>query len=153
MARGELIDNLNKALALELSGVIQYTQHSFLIGGPERQVFCEFFRDQAEEAQKHVNMLGDKVVALGGFPTVEPALIRQSTDLKEMLKQNLELEREAMEVYKAAWASCSEEDMPTKFMLEEQIASEQQHVEELEKLCSERPSKVNQERIVLKQVS
>lgn len=153
MARGELIDNLNKALALELSGVIQYTQHSFLIGGPERQVFCDFFRDQAEEAQKHVNMLGDKVVALGGFPTVEPALIRQSTDLKEMLKQNLELEREAMEVYKAAWASCGEEDMPTKFMLEEQIASEQIHVEELEKLCSERPSKVNQERIVLKQVS
>ncbi len=153
MARGELIDNLNKALALELSGVIQYTQHSFLIGGPERQVFCEFFRDQAEEAQKHVNMLGDKVVALGGFPTVEPAIIRQSTDLKEMLKQNLELEREAMEVYKAAWASCGEEDMPTKFMLEEQIAGEQNHVEELEKLCSERPSKVNQERIVLKQVS
>jgi bacterioferritin len=153
MGRSELIDNLNKALALELSGVIQYTQHSFLIGGPERQVFCDFFRDQAEEAQKHVNMLGDKVVALGGFPTVEPAMIRQSTDLKEMLKQNLELEREAMDVYKAAWASCGDEDMATRFMLEEQIASEQNHVEELEKLCSERPSKVNQERIVLKQVS
>jgi bacterioferritin len=153
MARGELIDNLNKALALEISGVIQYTQHSFLITGPERQVFCDFFRDQAEEAQKHVNMLGDKVVALGGIPTVEPALIRQATELKDMLKQDLELEREAMDVYKAAWASCGDEDMPTKFMLEEQIASEQNHIEELEKLTSERQSKIGQERIVLKQVS
>ena len=153
MARGELIDNLNKALALEISGVIQYTQHSFLITGPERQVFCDFFRDQAEEAQKHVNMLGDKVVALGGIPTVEPALIRQATELKDMLKQDLELEREAMDVYKTAWASCGDEDMPTKFMLEEQIASEQNHIEELEKLTSERQSKIGQERIVLKQVS
>jgi bacterioferritin len=153
MARGELIDNLNKALALELSGVIQYTQHSFLITGPEREVFCEFFRDQAEEAQKHVNMLGDKVVALGGIPTVEPALIRQSTDLKEMLRQDLELERDAMEVYKAAWASCDDSDMATRFLLEEQIASEQNHVDELEKLTNERQSKAGQERIVLKQVS
>ncbi len=153
MARGELIDNLNRALALELSGVIQYTQHSFLVTGPEREVYCDFFRDQAEEAQEHVNMLGDKLVALGGFPTVEPAIIRQSTDLKEMLKQNLELEREAMDAYKAAWASCGEEDLPTKFMLEEQIASEQLHIEELEKLTSERQSKVSQERITLRQVS
>lgn len=153
MARGELIDNLNKALALEISGVIQYTQHSFLVTGTEREVYCDFFRDQADEAQKHVNMLGDKVVALGGIPTVEPALIRQSTELKEMLKQDLELEREAMEVYKAAWASCGEEDMPTKFMLEEQIAAEQVHIEELEKLTSERQSRIGQERIVLKQVS
>ena len=78
MGRSELIDNLNKALSLELSGVIQYTQHSFLITGTEREVYCEWFRDQAEEAQDHCNMLGDKIVALGGIPTVEPALIRQS---------------------------------------------------------------------------
>src|SRR5258708_7064771 len=141
MARAELIENLNKALALELSGVIQYTQHSFLITGTEREVYCEFFRDQAEEAQDHVNMLGDKLVALGGIPTVEPALIRQSVDLKEMLKQDLELEREAMEAYKAAWASCDDSDMATRFLLEEQIASEQKHIDELEKLTSERQSK------------
>jgi bacterioferritin len=153
MARAELIENLNKALALELSGVIQYTQHSFLITGTEREVYCEWFRDQAEEAQDHVNMLGDKVVALGGIPIVEPALIRQSVDLKEMLKQDLELEREAMDVYMAAWRSCGDEDLPTKFLLEEQIASEQKHIDELEKLTNERQSKAGQERIVLKQVS
>jgi bacterioferritin len=67
MARAELIENLNKALSLELSGVIQYTQHSFLITGPEREIYRGFFREQASEAQDHVEMVGDKIVALGGF--------------------------------------------------------------------------------------
>jgi len=153
MARAELIENLNKALSLELAGIIQYSQHSYLVTGIEREIYKEFFRDQAEEAQQHAQFLGDKLVALGGVPTVEPAMIRQSTDLMEMLKQDLELEREALAGYMQAWSSCDEEDLPTKFWLEGQIAEEQQHVEELEKLTSERKSKVNSERIVLREVS
>lgn len=152
MARNELIENLNQALSLELAGVIQYSQHSYLVTGIEREVYKDFFRDQAGEAQDHAEFLGDKIVALGGIPTVEPAMIRQSTDLKEMLKQNLKLEREAMTAYMAAWASCSEDDLPTKFWLEGQIADEQTHIEELEKLTSERQARVNSEKIVLREV-
>ena len=152
MARTELIENLNQALSLELAGVIQYSQHSYLVTGFEREVYKEYFRDQAGEAQDHAEFLGDKIVALGGVPTVEPAMIRQSTDLKEMLKQDLELEREAMKAYMAAWNSCGEDDLPTKFWLEGQIADEQVHIEELEKLTSERQAKVNSERIVLREV-
>jgi bacterioferritin len=153
MARAELLDNLNLALSLELAGVIQYSQHSYLVTGTEREVFKEFFRDQAGEAQDHAETLGDKIVALGGVPTVEPAMIRQSTDLKEMLKQDLELEREAIAAYMAAWASCDDQDLPQKFWLEGQISDEQMHVEELEKLTSERTAKVNSEKIILREVS
>jgi len=153
MARAELIENLNKALSLELSGVIQYSQHSYLVTGTDREIFKGFFRDQAEEAQDHAESLGDKIVALGGVPTVEPAMIRQSTDVQEMLKQDLELEREAMAVYMAAWASCDDNDLPQKFWLEERISDEQLHIEELEKLTNERKAKVNSERIILREVS
>ena len=153
MARADLIDNLNKALSLELSGVIQYSHHSYLVTGIEREVYKEFFRDQAEEAQKHAEMLGDKIVALGGVPNVEPAMIRQSVDLKEMLKQDLELEREAMKAYMDAWTSCGEEELPTKFWIEGHIADEQLHIEELEKLTSERQAKAGNERIVLRQIN
>jgi len=153
MAREELIENLNKALSLELAGVIQYSQHSYLVTGTDREVYKDWFRDQSEEAQDHAETLGDKIVALGGVPTVEPAMIRQSTDLMEMLKQDLELEREAMVAYMAAWASCDEDDLPQKFWLEGQIADEQMHIEELEKLTSERTAKVTHERIVLREVS
>lgn len=153
MARAELIENLNNALGLEIAGVIQYTQHSFLVSGKDRIVYSEFFRDQAEEAQKHANFLGDKIVSLGGIPTVEPAVIRQSVDLDEMLKQDLELEREAMAAYMAAWKACGEEDLPQKFWLEGQIAEEQNHIEELEKITSERKVQAGSERIVLRQIS
>ena len=153
MAREELVENLNKALSLELAGVIQYSQHSYLVTGTDREVFKDYFRDMAEEAQKHAEKLGDKIVALGGIPTVEPAMIRQSTELKEMLHQDLELEREAIAVYMAAWASCGEDDLPQKFWLEGQVADEQMHIEELEKLSSERTAKVNSEKIILREVS
>lgn len=153
MAREELIENLIGALGFELAGVIQYSQHSYLVTGTEREVYRGFFRDQAEEAQKHAGMLGDKIVALGGVPTVEPAMIRQSVDLKEMLKQDLKLEREAMSAYMAAWGSCDENDLPTKFWLEGQIADEEIHIEELEKLTSERTARIKSEKIVLREVS
>jgi len=152
MARAELIENLNHALGFELAAVIQYSQHSYLVTGTDREVFKGWFRDQAEEAQDHAESVGDKVVALGGIPTVEPAMIRQSVETKEMLRQDLELEREAMAVYMAAWASCDDDDLPQKFWLEERISEEQQHIEELEKLTSERTAKVNAEKIVLKEI-
>lgn len=153
MARADLIDNLNKALSLELTGVIQYSQHSYLVTGIDPEEFRGFFRGQAKEAQNHAEFLGDKIVALGGIPTVEPAMIRQSTDLKELLIQDLKLEREAIQAYMDAWKSCDEEDLPTKFWLEGQVADEQMHIEELEKLASERIASVNSERIVLREVS
>ena len=153
MARAELVENLNNALSLELAGVIQYSQHSYLITGEWREVYKKFFRDQAGEAQEHAESLGDKIVALGGIPTVEPAMIRQSTELLEMLKQDLELERDALAAYMAAWASCDNSDLPQKFWLEERISEEQQHVEELEKLASERQAKAGHEKIILREVS
>ena len=153
MAREDLIENLNNALSYELAGVIQYSQHSYLVTGADREIFKGFFRDNAEEAQDHAEVLGDKIVALGGVPTVEPAMIRQSTDVKEMLKQDLELEREAMAAYMSAWHSCDDNDLPQKFWLEGQISDEQMHIEELEKLTNERKSRVNSERIILREVS
>jgi bacterioferritin len=152
MANTELVDNLNRALGLELSGVIQYLQHSFLVTGPEREVFCKFFRDLSEESQNHAAMLGDKIVALGGVPTVEPGEIRQSTDLKEMLRQDLDLERVAMDAYVAAWKSCTDAELATRFLLEERIAQEQRHIEEFEKLTNERRANVTKEKITLRQV-
>ena len=152
MANTALIDNLNRALSIELAAIIQYMQHSFLVTGAEREVYRSYFRDQSEESHDHAKTLGDKIVALGGVPTVEPGMIRQSTNLTEMLRQDLALEREAMEAYMAAWDSCKDTDRPTRFLLEERIAKEQIHIEELEKLTSERRASVTREKITLRQV-
>lgn len=153
MANTELVENLNRALGLELAGVIQYMQHSFLVTGPEREVFRSFFREMSEESRDHAAILGDKIVALGGVPTVEPGDIRQSIELKEMLQQDLELERAAMEAYVAAWRSCTDEELGTRFLLEERIAQEQRHIEEFEKLTNERRANVTKQKITLRQIS
>ena len=153
MSRIELVECMNRALAYELAGTIQYTQHSFLITGIEREIYRKFFRDQAVEAHEHTYAVGDKIVSLGGVPTVEPAMILQATNLQEMLQMDLALEREALNAYLLAHAACSEEERPTQFWLEERIAEEQLHVEELEKMTNERQSRVSQERITLRSVS
>jgi bacterioferritin len=136
-----LVEYLNVALSYELAGVIQYMQHSFMVTGEEREVYRTFFRGQANEAHLHAEILGDKIVALGGIPTVLPAVVRQSADLAEMLHQSLELEREAMAGYMKAWAACDEIDLPQKFWIEGQIADEQMHIEELEKMTAERQAR------------
>ncbi|MDQ1522380.1 MAG: bacterioferritin [Pyrinomonadaceae bacterium] len=152
MAETNLIDALNRALSLELGAVVQYMQHSFLVTGIEREVYRKYFRSQGEESQEHAITLGDKIVALGGVPTVEPAMIRQSTELIEMLRQDLEMEREALTAYMTAWEACGDTELPTRFQLEERIYQEKLHVEELEKLTSERKANVTKERITLKQI-
>ena len=73
MARAELIENLNQALSLELAGVIQYSQHSYLVTGTDRQVFKEFFRDQAEEASSSLRAhMREHAKKVRGPETLDP---------------------------------------------------------------------------------
>ena len=151
MARAELVENLNKALSFELTAILQYAQHSYLVTGSDNEEFRSYFRAQVKEAQAHAEFLGDKIVALGGTPTVEPGTIQQSRELREMLLQNLKLERAAMAAYMDAWRSCGDDDLATRFWLEAHIVEEQTHIEEFERLTSERePAGVSNE-AVLKQ--
>lgn len=131
----QIIEQLNKILSLEYAGVVQYMQHSFLVSGHQRIVYADFFREQSKGALKHASIIGDKIVALGGVPTVEPATIHQTTDLQEMLEQDLQLERDALAAYMTAW-EMSDKNPTLKFMLESIIQDEQTHVEDMEKMTS-----------------
>ncbi len=128
----KMIDALNKAVALEHTAVMQYKQHALLVSGLWRKEYEGFFSDQSESAHGHAHKFGQKVVNLGGIPTVElGAPIRQSTDLEEMLNQDLELERAALQAYMDAHA-LTDDNLPLRIMLENQIEAEQEDIEELE---------------------
>ena len=128
----KMIDALNKAVALEHTAVMQYKQHALLVSGLWRKEYEGFFSDQSESAHGHARKFGQKVVILGGIPTVElGAPIRQSTDLEEMLNQDLELERAALRAYMDAHA-LADDNLPLRVMLENQIEAEQADIEELE---------------------
>ena len=131
----KLIEVLNQAVSLEYTAVVQYNQHSMLLTGPNKEVFEGLFTKQAEEALTHAKMWGEKIVYLGGIPTVEVGEVRQSTDLTRMLEMDLELETRAVETYSLARDVCGHQ--PTAYLLEDQIIAEQDDVERLAKLLGQ----------------
>lgn len=132
----QFIESLNEVLSWELAGIIQYLQHSVMVTGTDRETFKSFFHEGSEEAHQHSEIVANRIAAFGGVPTVEPARIRQAANLKGMLSATLALEEDAL----AAWERAH--DVATKagvasgyiFWLEEHIAEEQEHVDEMRKL-------------------
>lgn len=153
-----MVEALNKSLALEYAGVIQYYQHSFLLQGPEREYLAGFFRDNGKKSLDQIERLGEKIVALGGLPVVEPATIRQASDVQEMLRQALDLEREAQEAHHEALqllAGKAEapEEIALRVMLEEFVEEEQQDIDKLEMLLSGKRLPVAAKEVRLKQAT
>ncbi len=131
MSKSKVINALNKAIALENAATLQYQQQSMLVRGLWRQVYSDFFAHHSTEALSHAKRFGQKVVALGGIPTVEVAEIHQSTEIEEMLAHALDLEEKALAAYLKA-LDAAKGDVALCNMLEDQIESEQADVEELQ---------------------
>jgi bacterioferritin len=138
MDKAAMIDKLNEILRWEYSGLIQYTQFSFIVQDTWREVFAEFFRENGEEALDHAHKVGDKIVALGGVPTVERAEVKQSTDLTEMLEYSLEVESKQVQLYTEALELCGERDVALRVLLEDLCLQEQEGVDHLEKVLKKR---------------
>ena len=138
MDKAAMIEKLNEILRWEYSGLIQYTQFSFIVQDTWREVFAEFFRENGEEALQHAHKVGDKIVALGGVPTVERAEVKQSTDLTEMLEYSLEVESKQVQLYTEAIALCGERDVALRVLLEDLCMQEQEGVDHLEKVLKKR---------------
>lgn len=135
--RHELIARLNRALAYEYAATIQYLTQHCVVRGRDRQDYAPFFATSSSESHLHAQNLGNKIAALGGVPTIEPAQVRASAELSQMLRDDLAMEREALEAYIQAWKAAAD-DQPLQFWLENIIQEEQLHVDELEKLTAER---------------
>ena len=142
---------LNKVIALEHTAALQYKQHALLVNGLWRKAFADFFSAQSKEALEHAEKFGQKVVALGGVPTVELGTVRQSIDLEEMLRQDLALEKDTMQAYLEAHA-LTEGEIALRTMLESQIESEQRDIEELEMYLSMVKTKGVEREVNLKRV-
>lgn len=138
MDKARMIDQLNEILKWEYAGLVQYTQFSFLVQDTWREVFSKFFRDNGEEALDHAHLVGDKIVALGGVPTVERGEVKVSTDLAEMLEFSLEVESKQVELYTQALELCEGRDVALRVVLEDLCRQEQDGVDHLEKVLKKR---------------
>ena len=138
MDKAAMIEKLNEILKWEYAGLIQYTQFSFVVQDTWREVFSKFFRENGEEALDHAHAIGDKIVALGGVPSVERGEVKQSTELQEMLEYSLEVESKQVQLYTEAIDLCGERDVALRVLLEDICRDEQEGVDHLEKLLKKR---------------
>jgi len=87
--REALIRGLNEDLANEYAAVITYRTYASQVQGPWRMELRAFFEGEIVEELGHAQLLADKIVALGGTPTMAPAPTRSADDPKTMLENTL----------------------------------------------------------------
>lgn len=135
ISKDQLLSGLNHDLAAEYQAIFQYLQQSFLLKGLGRVPFNDYLRKEAQGEMRHVEFLAEKIVALGGVPTINPLPVKVGKDLREMLQNDLEAERQAIAAYKER-AKQAEEfgDVGLQVALEDLILEETHHLEELQLL-------------------
>jgi bacterioferritin len=133
MDKAKIIEKLNECLRHEWTGVAQYAQAGFIVAGLWREVYSEMFFDSAKESFGHAKMVGEKIVALGGVPTVERNPIKQSEDVLDMLNAALEFESKAVKVYTEALA-LAEGDRALVVWLEDLLNEEQDGVDKITRI-------------------
>lgn len=136
MNKEAMIDLLNDAISLEYGGAIQYAQNNVLLQGLYREVHAGFFKEMSDECFNHARDLGEYVVGLGAIPTVEPAPIKQTTDLKEMLNLALAIEDKALSTYSRG-VELAEDNVPFRVMLEDMAHEEYKHKLSLQKILGQ----------------
>ncbi|PQO29246.1 ferritin [Blastopirellula marina] len=125
-----VIDKLNEILKHEWTGVAQYSQAGFVVSGLWREVYSEMFLEAAKESFGHAKIVGQKISALGGVPTIERNQVKQTDDLYEMLTNGLAFESKAVELYQEVLSMVDGKNRPLVVLLEEILLEEQEGVDE-----------------------
>ena len=137
--RKGIIKLLNDSLATELVCVLRYKRHHFMASGLSSPKIAEEFMVHAKEESDHADRIAKRIVQLGGEPDFSPSTLLErshadydeSNDLKTMIRANLVAERVAVETYRQMIRLIGDIDSTTRRMLEDILADEEEHAEEL----------------------
>ncbi|MCG3151466.1 MAG: hypothetical protein GEEBNDBF_00739 [bacterium] len=131
-----LLARLNDLLAYEMTAMVRYLHHSFMVFGPNRFGIRDYYRTQATEAMTHATMLGEKITALGGHPTtlVHPVEDPGVHTWEQMFQENLQSEREALRKYQDLLPLIDPADVALEDLIRSIIIEETAHIEDIEKL-------------------
>jgi bacterioferritin len=137
--RDDIVKLLNDALATELVCVLRYKRHYFTASGLSSPPIADEFLVHANEESAHADKIAERIVQLGGEPDFQPRTLQdrshaqydESTDLQAMVRANLVAERIAVETYRQMIMIIGDKDPTTRRMLEEVLADEEEHADEL----------------------
>lgn len=131
-----LIDGLNGDLNRELEAVLRYIYHSAtatsLLGHELREVLKADITGEVN----HAVFLADKIAALGGEVRIQPSMPKKVNSAKAMLEENAAAERGVVASYTERIKQAEEfGDKGLVIRLEDILAEETDHAEELERLA------------------
>lgn len=133
-----LIDGLNEDLANEYAASIMYTNNAAVVSGLYRSVLKPFFESEIADEQAHALYLAEKISVLGGTPTTTPAEVKQNTDVRAMLEEAKEAERQTIVRYEERKSQAEELNLTElSNKLDDMIADETGHMEEIGRLLKD----------------
>jgi bacterioferritin len=141
----EVVQLLNEALATELVCTLRYKRHYYMAQGIKARFAAEEFQEHAQQEAEHADRIAERIVQLGGEPDFNPdsltgrshAQYHDGTGLREMLVEDLVAERIAIESYREMVRYLGDRDPTTRRMLEEILAVEEEHADDLNDLLGQ----------------
>jgi bacterioferritin len=100
LTREQLIKNLNEDLAREYQAIIAYVNYSQVLKGAAYMNIADELAVHATEELAHALKISNAIDYLGGMPTVEPKPVKTSEKAEEMLRFDLDNERDTIRQYR-----------------------------------------------------
>ncbi len=142
--RDKVIAVLNEALATEIVCVLRYKRHYFMATGIHANAVAQEFQQHAADEQGHADRIAERITQLGGEPNFNPEGLSTRShseyvagdSLVDMIREDLVAERIAIESYCEIVRFLGERDITTRRMMEEILAKEEEHADDLRDLLA-----------------
>ena len=140
--RPTVLKLLNDSLATEIVCVLRYKRHYYMASGIHAQAVADEFLEHAGEEQEHADMIAQRITQLGGEPNFDPQGLRtrshseyvEGATLLDMIREDLVAERIAIESYGEIVRYLGTKDPTTRRLMEQILAKEEEHAEDLRTL-------------------
>jgi bacterioferritin len=147
--REQVVAVLNEVLATEIVCTLRYKNHYFMARGVHGDTVADEFLEHAREEEAHADQVARRITQLGGVPNLDPeglatrshAEYKVSTDLEDMIREDLAAERVAIATYSEIIRWLGDDDPTTRRMMEEILAKEEEHADDLSNLLEPSPQR------------
>ena len=137
--REKVISILNDIMKYELAGVVRYTHSALMVVGPYRESLITYFNEQSSESLTHAQSAGDLLVSLGGHPSQDISIIKETNEhsITALLEESLEHERKAVSLYKELLSEVVDKSIYFEEYAKEMIKNEEIHSLTVEKMLKD----------------
>lgn len=135
MVSKELLDMLIKAISSEIQMSIQCMWQQFMVKGVEGAAVENILNQVASEKFRNAEVLAKRLVYLAGVPPVSFDPVHVGHGLDDMLKEDVQMEEETIDLLKQAMQLASNEgDFATRRLLEDTLCSEEGYLDLFSKI-------------------